>query len=486
VEQVDDTQDTETIDVDSSDTGEEPVEGPVATDALERFDCFEGLESCAEEGPYLDGTCCSEGPALVPTGTAGGSEVVGMAVQGDLVVACGGFGARISKLIDSELAHVVGVAGQRCQRATFGANGTVYITHHGDTWVEQPSLSTWSIDGEELSQVSYELDEVLYEGVAWTEDTLYVAVHGGGVRVYDAPEKTQPTHIETLEGFDNALALQTHDGHLYVLDEETLQVWNLDQPKLPTHLTTVTLPAKGRELDLRGDVLAIALGSQGVGTWDISDPSAPTLVKRQPTGAAIMDVALAEDRVALAAWTHIQVRNTTTLDLLATVKTRDQEDYEQDLAVAWGEGELIVGEWEGVRRFAWREGYVGADIWSTSDAVWVAGESALVSISNRGPLVLNVNATVEGGTVDPSSFSLGTDEGIALTVTASNDGALVLTSNDVDGTQNPWSLPIYALSEGGHLGVGEKLTAEFGFLSETGITQDLEGQVLVLSYFALF
>ncbi|MCP4805750.1 MAG: hypothetical protein GY913_35740 [Proteobacteria bacterium] len=474
------------------DTGD-PVVTVDPTPELEAFDCFDAVTNCSDEEPFIEGTCCSVGPGLLQTAELRGSEVVGLAWDGNLAVACEGFGATIHRT-DGVSSELLGGAGSRCQRAAVGADETVYIAHHGDSWIARPSLSTWTVDGP-VEQQDRLTEDVLYEGLVWSDDVLYAATHAGGVRVYDTSGAGLPVLADVVTGFENAIELAVLDGVLYASDGASIQVLSLADPLHPALVDTVQAGGTVRAVEASEGRLYAALGSLGLEVWDLADPHAPTRIERWDVGGTVLDLAAHEDRLALATWTHVQMRDATELTLLASAKTRPYEEYEQDLTLEFDGANVLLGEWEGVHVFAWNEGRASAELHPLADSLNFWSEEAseqLLRIENRGPLPLEV----ENLAISDAAYALDVDQltvepGETGTVTVSfsppADGRSSLTfeTNDQDAWRREVVLPVYAISGG--LGVGSELTTDFDFLAgDGGSVEDLRGKLTVLAYFALF
>jgi len=486
--------------------GDVSCETTTSAATLSDYACSGGETGCADEGPFIDGTCCAEGSGLVEIGEAIGSEVVDLEVDGGLTAACGGFGVRVSDVSDPEHPAYLGSASDRCQRLDFGPtldDGTrvLTVTHHGDTWVLTPHLTTLHISPEgNLSTIDrLEDPELLFEGVRWHGDRLYVAVHDQGLRVYRADNRGVPTLERTISGFTNAARLDIDGDRLYVTDEDRVHVFDVSDPGDPDRLSEAPTSAIPRDIDVADGRAFVALGSGGFEAFDVTAAGLenPT---RVITEGSVQAVAAEADVVALAAWNHVQVRRADTLALLTTRKSRPYDEYEQDFGVALEGGDLYVGEWEGVHILRYREGYVGADIWLTDDVLNFWGDepwSHILYVSNRGALPLCVSDIAASDpavfAAEPSVFTVepGLTERVSLTYTPPADGgthSLSLHTNDPDAEQSPLVLPIYTADGGGTLGVGDRLGDEFAFLDPSGARDRaaLDDHVVILAYFALF
>jgi hypothetical protein len=487
--------DTDTdLDTGDPDTGS----GPWVTyhPALEDFGCASGTEECAAQGPWIDDTCCAAGASLVEVSTAQGSEVVGLEVDDRYLYACGGFGVRVSEHHEDGSTDYIGGLGPRCQHAVSGATAsdgtqTFYLAHHGDSWVAAPSLTTAEVTTDGSLNIVDSFNElgVLFEDLAWADGRLYVAVHRDGVRVYTTRATGEPTILAQLTGFDNATRPALEGDHLYVTDNKTLHVFDVT-PAVPERVATYTTALPGRNIAVDGVRAYVALGGAGVEVLDVTDPTAPARIASIATGGSVQDVAADNGKVAFAAWNHVQLLDANTLTLLGTKKTRDYDRFEQDLAIALRGDRVFVGEWEGVHVLDHQQGVVGPDIWIPDELINLPGlteQVRKIRVTNRGPLPLIVS---DISTAVPDAFSLsstelsvepGETEVVELTFTPPPVGEqrLTFTTNDPDPWQDTLEMPLFAIDSGA-LDVGDSIDARFEFMG------DLEGQVVVLAYFALF
>jgi hypothetical protein len=452
--------------------------------------------ACAEP-LHLGDTCCAWGDALVSEGQLSGHETVDVETDGRWVVACGGFGAAISSATSGRL---VGSVTERCQRAAFGTDTdtgrVLYLAHHGDSWVPTPHLTTVRLDATDaLLESILEEPDVLYEGMAWRDDRLYVATHAGGLRTYATDDRGLPTHLATLTGFDNAKKVALGPAHAYVSDTERITVVDLSDPDAPALLGFVPTAGEPRDLDRVGDRLYVALGNDGVQSFDLSDPAVPAPLVHVDHGGSAQGVAANADRVALANWDHAAVLDPETLALLATERVEPYPGFEQDLGIALDEDLLFVGEWLGTHVVRHRPGYVAPDIWVREELLGFDGDVAgtqTLHVSNRGPLSLELRVRSEDTWLSTSGVTwlLAPGEEVEVPVAydppARTDTSLLeLRSNDPD--QVPLLVPVHTL-DSDLLDVGDTLPDAFGFLDPTGAgdVDNLRGQVWLLAYFALF
>lgn len=474
--------------------------------SLDWLACSGGVEGCADEGPYIDGTCCALGDNLVKLGFAGGSEVVDVETDGRWVVTCGGFGARFADLADPDDITMGGAATSRCQRIGMGpltpeGDRVVYLAHHGDGWVSTPFLAGYTIDDAgQLTEVHHEAHaEILFEGLHFAHGHLYVATHAGGLRVYSVAETGALTFVGTVGGFDNARKLDSEGAWLYVLDDVELQVLSLADPAAPQRVSSVPLNGVPRDLDASPDRVYVALGNRGLDVFSRGKDGALTHEAAVvPEVGSTQAVAAGEGFVALANWSHLEILDPQ-LRRVGTQRTTTTPSFEQDLGVAV-HGDLIIGdEWEGAHVYRWRPGYVAPDLHVDQDLISFQGSgpgSQSLTLRNRGFAELQVGpietAAPSSFSIDPTSLVLQPGEvaDVAVTLNDTQPGGLLrvlIDSNDPDPEQNPYRVPISAGDPGG-VGEGDLLTQDWGFLDPTGEgdVMNLEGRVVVLAYFALF
>jgi hypothetical protein len=435
--------------------------------------------------------------------------VVDLETNGTYAALCGGFGVAVVDVSDPEDASFVGTATQRCQRAAFGrqlpgGEQVLYVAHHGDSWVQTPFLRTVHIAGvQNVREIhAAESPDVLFEGLAFDERTghLYVAAHGGGVRVYSTDDRGIPSLVTTLDGFSNAWKLSQLGDYLYVADSDGgLRVVSIADPTQPAIVDTLATTGAARDVFAHGTRVYVALGGSGVDVFDATDPARPVPVANIDTRGSAQAVHANDDILAVAAWNHAAIYDTDSLGLLGTERTRGFPDFEQDLGVTIHDDLVMVGEWEGLHVLRYHQGLVASDIWLDEDLFSFDGDvvgARAVIVRNLGPLALSVSeitAADDAFTISKPSLDIAPGEADFFEVTFQPPGPdlgqtqLELLTNDPDVSQTRLKIPLITeLSD--KLGVGDTLTSEFAFLDPNGANQlsGLEGKVVVIAYFALF
>ena len=471
--------------------------------ALACLGCSSGSQ-CADTGPFVDGTCCAIGDNLVKLAEGTGSEVVDLEYDGRFVYLCGGFGVRINDLANPANPKFVSSEADRCQRIAIGpklsdGSQVFYLAHHGDSWVPSPFLGTYHLSPSGSSKEVDKLEDaaVLFEGMAWAKGYLYNAVHGGGLRISQTDASGVPTLVKTLGGFTNAWKVDVQGNYAYVADAEAgVRVVDVSDPPNAQIVQTVPTLGPTRDIDADGDRVYVAMGGQGVDVFDASDPAKLTHIATINTNGSAQAVSSDGEVLAVAAWSHVALYDKKTRALIATERTRAK--FEQDLGVAIDKDLVMVGEWEGLHVLSHRPGYVAPDLNITEEILTLPANqpaARAMVVANRGMLPLEVgNFAVDkpGYTFDVPSLSIAPSDKDFFQLSASNlqagsNATLTLQSNDPDPLQALLSIPIDVGGAFG-VGVGDKLTPEFGFLDPNGAGQlsGLQGKVIMLAYFALF
>lgn len=421
---------------------------------------------------------------------------------------CGGFGVVFNDVSDPSDPKDWGRTSDRCQRVTAGAmldngNQVFYLAHHGDAWVELPSIKTYQIrpNGGVDEIAVLEDPTLLFEGLAWGAEHLFVADHSGGLRVYGTDLQGVPSFVTRLEGFDNAIKLALSGDMLYVADGTGgLKVVNVADPTQPSIVGSAGVPGNARDVAVLDGMAYVALGGEGVDVFDVSAPASPVLQGHVKILGQAQAVAVEGDVLAVAAWNHVAVYDRETLVLLGTEHVRPSPSFEQNFGITMKDGLIYVAEWERLHILEYRPGFVDADIWLERELFAfdpALPDTKVMLVRNRGYLDLDVTQIelppdapfyVDQGSLRVTARSANVLEvGYQLGAGSLDLADLDLHSNDPDATQTPMRATLTA-SFSDLIDVGDRLPETFGFLDVGGVgdVNALEGKVIVLAYFALF
>ncbi len=477
---------------------------------LECAACSRGVDCASDEAEHLKGTCCALGDALEHLGRGQGSEVVDLETDGEFAYLCGGFGMTVNDVRNVARPQGLGSVERRCQRIGIGpaqpdGGRIIYVSHHGDTWVDLPYLATYlhAADGGMERLAKMESAEILFEGMAWHDGHLYSATHQDGVRRYRTGANGIPAFVDVIEGFDNAWKIAALGDHLYVADGlGGLKVVALAGEDGAAVVATHATAGYAKDVAVGGGRVYVAMGGLGVDVFDIVAPGELEPAGRIDSMGSAESVTVADSVVAVAEWRHVATYDPVTLRLIATEDVRAFPDFDEHTSVTAHGDVLFVAEWEGLHVLQHRPGLLAPDIWVEEDLLEFPADRrtarALV-IRNRGLQELRVE---DISVADPEHFSVDVrqlvvppggadvvevtfDPGLAEAISLRS--RLTLLTNDPDVVQDPLDMYLIA-SETNRTDIGEAVPDELSFLDPTGggDINALRGHVTVLAYFALF
>jgi hypothetical protein len=498
----------------------DPLDGSSAAVSSAENDSDGGFveEADADDGSDASdsgGEPCCYGDGIRQLTPAGGAEVVDLEQQGEYSITCGGFGARIDHLGPDLSIETTLSAGARCQNIAFGpkddAGQVFYLAHHGDGWVASPSLSVWRVGGH--AGVSL-IDEVkdrnrLFEGIEWRDGRLYATLHEQGVQVFETGSNGEGLQLmgATSFPFSNAIEIALDDAgeFAFVADGAGgVRVLSLTETPPESYLqvaATIETGGLARHVEWADGRLYTALGGGGVIVHDVGEPLAALEVGRIETRGSAQQVAIDGDLLAIAAWSHLALHDAQTLELLGTERVRQWAESEQDLAVDIAGTNIFLGEWNHSYVLEYESGLAAPDLWlneSVFDFQPGVAEARAVVVENRGTRPLIVG---EVSTSAPDSFTVDVDTpvtieagskfafelGFSPPAPSSGEAHLIIESDDPDADNGLGGYRSRLLvRETAGIDVGDPLGDEFGFLDVSGELGALEGDVLVLAYFALF
>jgi hypothetical protein len=198
----------------------------------------------------------------------------------------------------------------------------VYVSHRGNVDFH-PHLSVVDLgtfapdpyypDETELAPVlapSLFEDGVSYEGLDAENGFLYVALHAGGVGVFQRDPATN--ELSRVGGNDsivpNAYDIEVVGNLAYVVDEQAgLFVLDVTDPNDITEVSRLFVGGVDRDLQVDGNYAYIAAGGAGLVIVDISDPASPVVVSTTNTYGTATRVGYNGDRVSVAAWNDTRV-----------------------------------------------------------------------------------------------------------------------------------------------------------------------------------
>lgn len=204
-------------------------------------------------------------------------------------------------------------------------------------------------------------EEVFYEDMAVAGDTLFVAAHAYGLRVFDVSQPAQPVPIGSLtEGFADAFAIEVVGSAAYVADGAGgLKILDVSDPAAMRIVAgeSVGSSALGTAEDVLvvGDDVFVAAGSAGVLSYENGD-----LAKRRRFETPGVAIALSKVGEFLAVAhvggvTLMEIGPQATLTAVASegglrrqLPTGDPTLRLWHGVAAWGDDRVVAANWDSV------------------------------------------------------------------------------------------------------------------------------------------
>lgn len=254
----------------------------------------------------------------------------------------------------------------------------VYVSHRGNydfqAHLTAVDLGTFAPDPYEPDEtelnpnagdISLSLREpgVSYEGLDAENGYVYVALHAGGLGVFQHdPVTGLMSRVSESEGLiDNAYDVVVKDNLAYLVDEQAgLVILDVTDPFDITLVGELFIGGVDRDLQVDGDYAYIAAGGAGLAIVDVSDPAAPVIVSYTETGGTATRVGYHNNRVAVAAWNDVRVydvSNRAAPQVIGATRLETEKSYSNDpaderpditarnLAVDLYNDYLFVGNW---------------------------------------------------------------------------------------------------------------------------------------------
>ncbi len=445
-------------------------------------------------------------------------EILDIIADGDLVYSCTATqGLTVWDATDPSqsalLVQNVGPAGlahgsfPRCQHLGYDvAAQQMVMTNRGDEIQPEPWLYLYDIaDPASPTPLRGLQTSESIEGVVLEDGRIWAAAHKDGIVVFD---DTGQTDLELTASFSDgdsdAWAPFKVGDTLYVAEGTTgLRSYDIsgDEPVL---LDTVALPGSSKDVVVEDDVAYVAAPAF-IAAVDVSDPSAMSvLAEREVRGTALaLDIGV-DGVVMVAEWDEIRGYDTADPELAEVVSETIPADGASFSRILTLDAEpetsrVYAGEWRGMHAYDQHPGGTGPEVLATPSSLQFGSlgegefEDRVLVLRNAGDEPLEVYAAdsdVEGITAEPACATVAPGSAAAIEVRftptsdASQRGRLVLQTNDIDE-------PLFEVSVSGNiagLDIGDP-APEFTLNDLEGQSwslSDLQGSVVVLSYFATF
>lgn len=139
--------------------------------------------------------------------------------------------------------------------------------------------------------------------VAHDGDHVFLAMHTTGVAIVNVADPVNPLPVGEAATSGPAWGIALDLPWIYVATDQGVSVIDASDLANPFETATLNTPGAARDLDLEGDLLAVADGDRGVALVDVSNPQAPDFIRSIKTSAAGSSRTAAVALRAGRAWT---------------------------------------------------------------------------------------------------------------------------------------------------------------------------------------
>lgn len=311
----------------------------------------------------------------------------------------------------------------------------VYTTHRGN--ISNPAfLSGWDIGKTDPADASGKkmlpeqlpvLQEpgVSYEGVDVADGTIYVAIAGQGLGVYQRdPATNLIARVGSLGDIGSTWGIRVK-GTLAVLTDlgGDLVTVDVSDPTAPKLLGKLAIGGVPRGLAVDGTTAYVAAGSGGLVLADLTDPAAPKLLGQAPTPGTAIRVDYAKGHAFVAAWNDARaydVSDPANPRLVGATRLTQQATYGADAGDVEVGRPPVTARTLGIAAF---EDFVFVGNW------WVL-YSYRLHPDRQAPNVLIPEDT---NTIDFGPVAAGESKTVPLEITNQGTAPLNLFNNWVDG-----------------------------------------------------
>ena len=147
-----------------------------------------------------------------------------------------------------------------------------------------------------------------YDGLEIKDSILYAAAHEHGVIQYDLSDPASPTFMGTIQA-ENAWDVLFKDSLIIIQNGEYgLKIYEIGASGNSQVLIGDTeTPGATKDIQLDGDLLYVAMGSAGVGVYDISDLNDLVLLDIYDTSGLANRISLFNGKVAVSDWLDVKI-----------------------------------------------------------------------------------------------------------------------------------------------------------------------------------
>lgn len=312
-----------------------------------------------------------------------------------------------------------------------------YFTSNNGVYIVDISNPNNPINNGSISGTS----SLILENLKVKNDVLAVCAHEDGVLLYNLSNPSNPSYASTIMT-ENSWVVELNNEYAYVSDENNLLIVDISNLYSPEVIISFDAGNAIKDISIEANYLYLALGSDGVSIYDISDVYFPMLLDTYDTSTLANKISPFDGKIAVADWDDVEVLewDGSEIQLVGYKNTTNRT-----MAIATKGIYIYSAEWASIQLMEFGE-VAGADIdLSTTYIIYPYVEqgsyySEFIDVFNNGGETLivsdNYSTNPEFTVINPLSFlEPGQSQTIELIYTASDanaSGAYRIYSNDSD------------------------------------------------------
>ena len=146
-----------------------------------------------------------------------------------------------------------------------------------------------------------------YDGLMVHDSTLYASAHEHGVILFNISSPESPSYFGQIPA-GNAWDTTFLDSLLIIMNGEFgIKIMNITDLSNPVTITDILTEGATKDMVLDGDQLTLAMGSNGIARYDLSDPSDPQLLATYNSSGLANRIALFNGKIAVSDWLDVKI-----------------------------------------------------------------------------------------------------------------------------------------------------------------------------------
>lgn len=229
--------------------------------------------------------------------------------------------------------------------AYFTANNGLYVVNISNPASPQ---NMGSIDGS---------GGMILENLDAEENLLAVAAHEDGVLLYNISNPQSINLISTIN-CENAWGVRLSNNFAYIADEEIIKIYDVSNASIPQYINEIITSNAVKDIVLDSPLMYVALGSEGVDVYDITEMGNPQFLDNFNTNTMANRISAFDGKLAVSDWDDIDVLewDGSSLNHVGYKNTGNRT-----MAIATKDEYIYSAEWASIQAFKFGE-ISGADI----------------------------------------------------------------------------------------------------------------------------